>query len=169
MHTDITSTHVISCIYHIGSSEDSQPWPIVIEDYAGHTNAVVLKPGDMLLYESAKNSHGRPYAFHGSWYTSVFVHFFPKHNWSHEDSSLDSHFAIPLNWRDPSIPSSYPKLELRGIGMLEPDCPDYWCNLQDAVRWEGPGEYGQILTAGGERYALFESQDDDMGAADGEL
>jgi hypothetical protein len=53
--------------------------------------------------------------------------------------------------------------------MLEPDCPDYWCNLQVAVRWEGPAEYGQMLTAGGEKYALFESQDDDMGVADGEL
>ena len=31
MHTDRTQTHVISCIYHIASSDDSEPWPIVIE------------------------------------------------------------------------------------------------------------------------------------------
>ena len=43
MHVDKSKTHVISCIYHIGSSENSEPWPIVIEDYEGNTNSVVLK------------------------------------------------------------------------------------------------------------------------------
>ena len=55
MHVDRTQTHVISCIYHIASSEDSEPWPIVIEGYDGTTNSVILKPGDVLLYESSKN------------------------------------------------------------------------------------------------------------------
>jgi hypothetical protein len=54
MHIDRTQTHVISCIYHIDSSDNAQPWPIVIEDYIGNTNQVILKPGDILLYESAK-------------------------------------------------------------------------------------------------------------------
>ena len=78
MHTDRTQTHVISCIYHIASSDDSEPWPIVIEDYEGNTQMAYLEPGDLLLYESAKNFHGRPTKFDGSWYTSLFVHFYPK-------------------------------------------------------------------------------------------
>ena len=42
MHVDKPRTHVISCILHIDSSEDAEPWPILIEDYHGNTNEVVL-------------------------------------------------------------------------------------------------------------------------------
>ena len=35
MHVDRTQTHVISFILHIDSSEDAEPWPIVIEDFQG--------------------------------------------------------------------------------------------------------------------------------------
>ena len=35
MHIDKTQTHVISFILHIDSSDDAEPWPIVIEDYEG--------------------------------------------------------------------------------------------------------------------------------------
>lgn len=52
MHLDETRTHVISCIYHIDSSDDADPWPILIEDYFGNTNEVILTPGDVLLYVS---------------------------------------------------------------------------------------------------------------------
>jgi hypothetical protein len=52
MHLDETRTHVISAIYHIDSSEDAEPWPLLIEDYYGNTNEVVLSPGDILLYVS---------------------------------------------------------------------------------------------------------------------
>lgn len=31
MHIDKSQTHVISMIYHIDHSEDSEPWPIYIE------------------------------------------------------------------------------------------------------------------------------------------
>ena len=66
MHVDKSGTHVISCILHIDHSEDSEDWPIVIEDFQGNTNEVVLKSGDMLFYESSKCLHGRPHTFKGS-------------------------------------------------------------------------------------------------------
>jgi hypothetical protein len=154
MHVDRTQTHVISCIYHIGSSENSEPWPIVIEDYHGNTNSVVLKPGDILLYESAKNFHGRPNKFNGDWYTSLFIHFYPKDPaWAAYNHDLDSHYAIPEDFNK-FEPSEHPKLKLYGTSMMEPDCPESWCNLQDAVHWEGPGEYGQVVTGGGKKYSL---------------
>ena len=37
MHIDKSHTHVISFILHIDSSEDSEPWPITIEDFNGGT------------------------------------------------------------------------------------------------------------------------------------
>ena len=36
-----------------------------------------LKPGQLLLYESAKCTHGRPRTFRGHWYTSLFIHYRP--------------------------------------------------------------------------------------------
>jgi hypothetical protein len=155
MHVDRTQTHVISCIYHIASSANAEPWPIVIEDYAGNTNSVVLKPGDILLYESAKNFHGRPNLFIGDWYTSVFVHFFPKDPaWQRSNHDLDSHYAIPERWRVVKPNLLYPKIIVRGTSMMEPDCPDYWCNLQDAIHLEGPGVYGEVLTGDNKRHSL---------------
>ena len=35
MHIDKPTSHVISGIYHVGRSEDAEPWPIVIEDFHG--------------------------------------------------------------------------------------------------------------------------------------
>jgi hypothetical protein len=155
MHVDRTQTHVISCIYHIASSDDSEPWPIVIEGYDGTTNSVVLKPGDILLYESAKNFHGRPSQFNGSWYTSLFVHFRPEGEWNDHNHDLDGHYAVPPSWQEvPDSLDPYPALEMVGTSMLEPECPDYWCHLQDAARFEGPGVYGEVLTGGGKRYSL---------------
>ena len=35
MHVDRSHTHILSFILHIDSSEDSQPWPLTIEDLHG--------------------------------------------------------------------------------------------------------------------------------------
>jgi hypothetical protein len=35
MHIDTPETHVISFILHIDSSDDAEPWPILIEDLQG--------------------------------------------------------------------------------------------------------------------------------------
>lgn len=77
MHVDKSKTHIISSILHIDHSEDSEPWPIIIEDFQGNTNEVVLESGDMLFYESSKCFHGRPHTFKGSWYSSIFTHYSP--------------------------------------------------------------------------------------------
>lgn len=69
MHVDKRETHIISAILHVDHDENSEPWPIVIEDFRGNLNEVVLEKGDMLLYESSKCFHGRPRAFEGSWYS----------------------------------------------------------------------------------------------------
>ena len=154
MHTDRAQTHVISCIYHIASSDDSEPWPIVIEDYAGNTQMAHLEPGDLLLYESSKNFHGRPTKFDGSWYTSLFVHFYPKGGWSRKDHDIEAHYAVPPDWYEIVPDRKKPKLEVVGTSMLEPDCPNNWCSLKSAERVYGPGEYGTVLTTGGKRYSL---------------
>jgi len=97
MHVDKPETHVISCILHVDRSEDAEPWPIVIEDLQGNTNEVYLTPGDLLFYESAKCLHGRPKIFTGSWYTSVFVHYYPQ-GWDRHRRMDEARIAVPLHW-----------------------------------------------------------------------
>eukprot|EP00531_Pseudo-nitzschia_arenysensis_P015241 CAMPEP_0116137794 /NCGR_PEP_ID=MMETSP0329-20121206/12432_1 /TAXON_ID=697910 /ORGANISM="Pseudo-nitzschia arenysensis, Strain B593" /LENGTH=359 /DNA_ID=CAMNT_0003632721 /DNA_START=43 /DNA_END=1122 /DNA_ORIENTATION=- len=154
MHTDRAQTHVISCIYHIASSDDSEPWPIVIEDYEGNTQMAHLTPGDMLLYESSKNFHGRPTKFDGSWYTSLFVHFYPKGEWRREDHDVEAHYAVPPNWYETVPDTQNPSLKVIGTSLLEPSCPNNWCTLETAEKVYGPGSYGTVLTTGGKRYSL---------------
>jgi hypothetical protein len=83
MHVDKSNTHIISCILHVDHDQDpeSEPWPIVIEDFQGNTNEVFLESGDLLFYESSKCLHGRPKRFKGKWYSSLFVHYYPAVNW----------------------------------------------------------------------------------------
>ena len=50
MHVDQSGTHIISAILHVDHDSKSKPWPIVIEDYYGNVNEVVLEKGDVLLY-----------------------------------------------------------------------------------------------------------------------
>jgi len=157
MHVDKPQTHVLSFILHIDSSEDSEPWPIFIEDFNGNTHEVVLTHGDMLFYESSKCFHGRPRRFNGSWYSSVFVHYYPKHGWMDVDRELESHYAIPPIWRRP--PSSYEqeqteRLEMRATSMIHPNCPDNWCLTKNAIKWGGPGEEGFWIDPLGRRHIL---------------
>lgn len=122
--------------------DDAEPWPIFIEDFQGRTHEVTLTSGDVLFYESSKCFHGRPRAFKGSWYSSIFVHYYPV-GWRDVDRKLETHYAVPPMWsRNPSPPRQHYQLEMAGTSMLHPECPDEWCLTQDAVKWSGPGEPG---------------------------
>lgn len=150
MHVDKSSTHIISFILHIDSSEDAEPWPIVIEDFHGNTHEVILTSGDMLLYESSKCLHGRPRRFRGSWYSSVFVHYYPKYGWTNVDHMLEKHYAIPPQWsEDPTTQYEIP-LKMLGTGMMEPTCPNEWCQTKYSIKWSGPGKKGILMTPDGE-------------------
>lgn len=153
MHTDRIETHVVSFILHIDSSEDADPWPIFIEDFNGRTHEVTLTPGDILFYESSKCFHGRPRPFNGSWYTSVFVHYYPAEDWIDQPHDLNTHYAIPLEWgHEPPEEKKYDALEMVGTTMREPNCPNYWCNtVKETVKWSGPAEDGILILPDMER------------------
>lgn len=151
MHVDKANTHVISCILHIDHSEDSEPWPIIIEDFQGNTNEVILEAGDMLFYESSKCFHGRPHTFKGSWYSSIFVHYYPKYNWDKEHRTLEAHYAVPPHWHEEPTPPYDDDLEqlvMVGTSMKEPECENLWCGLKDSVKWYGPAIEGEVITTG---------------------
>ena len=53
-------------------------WPLTFIDHQKKKRKIYLKSGEMLLYESAKNWHGRQFPFEGEFFDNVFVHFFPN-------------------------------------------------------------------------------------------
>jgi len=163
MHVDKSDTHIISCILHIDSSDDAEDWPIVIEDYYGNTNEVVLTPGDMLFYESSKCFHGRPSKFNGSWYSSIFVHYYPADDsWMQTDRLMEAHYGVPLNWHDkPDWEQQSPKAQVFGTSLREPECENNWCELKNAVKWRGPAEYDYVLTTGNHKYKLFQDEEEE--------
>jgi len=102
MHNDKPQTHVISSIMHIAHEydDDSEPWPIEIEDHNGQLHAVALEEGQMLFYESAKCLHGRMTSLKGRYYGSIFIHYQPvdKTIW---DYNIDKVIAnVPPHWNE---------------------------------------------------------------------
>lgn len=170
-------THIISSILHIDHDEEptSKPWPLFLESFDGNTNEIVLESGDLLFYESSKCLHGRPRPFHGSWYASIFIHYYPADNWNPTTKGYDVQYAIPPHWRskpttkmdrtsgtstagsDPPNAEwdnnnnnnnnlgTLPKLVMIGTNFAEPECPDEWCDTVNTVRWYGPGKEGVIV------------------------
>lgn len=76
-HVDTGSTHIISAIMNIDQQVD-EPWPLNIYDHDGNAHDILMEPGDMVLYESATCSHGRPTRFNGRLFANAFVHFKPS-------------------------------------------------------------------------------------------
>ena len=72
-----------------------EPWPLVIIDNTGIEHSVVLQPGEMLFYESARLAHGRPRPFNGSYFASMFVHYTPN-GWDLSADTINSH--LPEGW-----------------------------------------------------------------------
>jgi len=154
VHVDKTQTHVISFILHIDSSDDSSPWPILIEDLNGNTHEVTLTSGDLLFYESSKLFHGRPRPFNGSWYSSVFVHYYPTHGYKSNFDNLAKVNRIPPEWaNEPTTQYEIP-LQMHGTTLEEPLCPNYWCNTKYSKKWSGPGEEGYVFNPDGTKSIL---------------
>jgi hypothetical protein len=101
MHIDVIETHVISSILPVSREHDDEgnPWPIEIEGFDGLVHQIDIRPGQILLYESAKCPHGRPKKFHGNFYAAMFVHYRPE-DWAM--TSRDHVACLPEYWdRDP--------------------------------------------------------------------
>jgi len=91
-HLDHSTTHIISAILNIAQDVDEE-WPLQIMDHQQKMHEILLQPGDMVLYESAKLVHGRSKPFKGKYFENMFVHFMPRYaqeTWYQEDLDLIS-------------------------------------------------------------------------------
>jgi len=83
MHVDTANTHVVSAIINVDQSVE-RDWPLLILDHEGNEHNVTMKPGDMVLYESARLLHGRPDTFIGEHYDNIFIHYKPVSDWNYD-------------------------------------------------------------------------------------
>lgn len=77
LHRDRVETHVFGAIINVAQEVD-EDWPLIMEDHFYRPHSVLLKPGDMLFYEGAKLTHGRPAPFQGNAFANIFCHFSPE-------------------------------------------------------------------------------------------
>jgi hypothetical protein len=63
-----------------------EDWPLQIKDHAGVVHSVLLKPGEMVWYESARLVHARMKPLKGRSFENIFVHYMPRSlAWYSED------------------------------------------------------------------------------------
>lgn len=72
-HDRVTELHVsgIICV----DENSNEPWPLHIQDHQGNWHQVIMRPGQILLYESATCMHGRPTPFNGEYYRNFYIHY----------------------------------------------------------------------------------------------
>jgi len=71
-HTDRLATHHISAIIMLDTDTD---WPIEIQGHNGEWKSIIMNPGHILFYESAKCLHGRSTPFQGKSFKNCYVHY----------------------------------------------------------------------------------------------
>ena len=83
MHVDRVATHVFSVIINLHQEAVQEDWALDVIDFDGAWRSVLMKPNQLLFYQSAKLVHGRPKPFNGSRFVNCFVHFKPAHGWNY--------------------------------------------------------------------------------------
>lgn len=75
-HRDRVETHIVGVIINV-DQKVNRDWPLIIEDHFYRKHHVLLKPGEMVFYESGRLMHGRPIPLDGQLFANIFCHFKP--------------------------------------------------------------------------------------------
>lgn len=78
-HVDRHETHAVSLIVNIAQGNLTEPWPVEVQDHANRMHEVIMEPGDVVYYESAKCLHARNRPMRGpnAYYVNLFTHYRP--------------------------------------------------------------------------------------------
>lgn len=106
---------VLSAIVHVAQRTE-EDWPLCIRGNDGQLHNVTIKPGQTILYESARLAHGRPFPLVGDEYVSAFIHFSPS-SWSIEDAGQA---LLEIETEVDALVKKHQQFELRhGLGRVE--------------------------------------------------
>jgi len=75
-HRDRLRTHIISAIINVDQKANKR-WPLLIQDNFYRFHNVYLEPGEIVYYDGARLTHGRPEAFDGERFANIFCHYMP--------------------------------------------------------------------------------------------
>ena len=73
-HVDDVPDFIAGVILQIDQKVE-EDWTLNVLDHEGTQQRIILKPGQMLMWESAAVPHGRQYALKGDYYDNLMVHF----------------------------------------------------------------------------------------------
>jgi hypothetical protein len=80
-HFDRHDTHHASVVVNVDQVGCDEGWPLEVHLPFG-VREIYLQPGEVALYEGAKNMHGRPKRSQCDEYSNIFVHYTP-HDYAH--------------------------------------------------------------------------------------
>eukprot|EP00934_Nitzschia_sp_Nitz4_P003639 Nitzschia sp. Nitz4//scaffold44_size153857//28716//30425//NITZ4_002702-RA/size153857-snap-gene-0.202-mRNA-1//-1//CDS//3329552100//3629//frame0 len=85
-HVDRTLTHAVSVIVNVAQGNMTEPWTVEVQDHADRLHEVIMDPGDVVYYESAKCLHARnrPMMGPNAYYTNLFTHYRPIDGDNHD-------------------------------------------------------------------------------------
>jgi hypothetical protein len=107
-HVDREQTHAASLIINVAQTNVQEDWPLEIYDHGGRLHEVIMEPGDILYYESARCIHGRMRPFRGDSFVNIFSHYRP----------VDDPY-----WYKKENPQGAPKPMLDGRHLTQQDVP----------------------------------------------
>ena len=99
VHADRYQDRIVGGIINVYQSGGPE-WPLQIFDHFFRTVKITLKPGEMLMYESASLIHGRPTFLEMEAFANYLIHYISK-DW-HETET----YKYLLNYRD--VSSDFP-------------------------------------------------------------
>jgi len=78
-HVDRHETHAVSLIVNVAQGNLAEPWPVEVQDHMDRLHEVIMEPGDIVYYESAKCLHARnrPMMGPNAHYVNLFTHYKP--------------------------------------------------------------------------------------------
>ena len=90
-HVDRLPTHAVSLIVNVAQGNLTEPWPVEVFDHADRLHEVIMQPGDIVYYESAKNLHSRNRALMGkdAYFVNLFTHYRPVNDGENWHKVLD--------------------------------------------------------------------------------
>lgn len=109
-HLDHLKSHVISAIMNIKQKVDKD-WPLQILDHDGNMHEVLLKPGEMVWYESSRLIHARSKPLNGSYFENIFIHYMPRSQFWYKDD-------YDINYGEPEKLITLEDLKRENVNML---------------------------------------------------
>lgn len=134
-HVDRIDTHILSITMTVRKGKtDGKPWPLEFVDWNGDVVRHDHPAGTMILYESSKLAHGRPYRNQGGSHFGAFVHFKPAVVNFTETKRWDSIATTARAYKESKIDGA----RYVSTRVIEPENPKYsTVAYGDETKWRG--------------------------------